>query len=124
MKKSTLLVFIIVCLIGCKHKSRPLKIYQVVLTGKELNSIGADYDRMIKEDTIMSVDDTTAYYRGLVRYYAQLNTEKKTRNKISTTTGFEVRDSTGIDLSVILPKNVVDSLNKQVEKLAKKLWVK
>jgi hypothetical protein len=121
MKKSTLLVFIIVCLLGCKHKSRPLKVYQVVLTGKELNSIGAGYDSMIKEDTIMSVDDTTAYYRGLVRYYAQLNAEKITHNKISTTAGFEIRDSTGIDLSIILPKNVVDSLNTLVEKLAKKL---
>lgn len=115
-----LLIYIAIpALLSCKQsvKTKQLKIYNLKVNQLVLNAYGNRYENKIKEDTIMALNDTTAYMNGLIDYYSRLKAEKATNNYVYTTKSFLVEDSVGIDLTYSLNSNVVDSLTKKIKAL-------
>lgn len=98
---------------SCKQKPKELKTYNLTISKKELNVYGSGYEDVDKKDTVRATDDTTAYYRGVLKYAANLKAEELTKNRVSTSKSFTITDSLGGNIGINLSKEVKDSIHKR-----------
>lgn len=109
--------FILLSLIGCKPKPTQLYPYTIIVHRVETTLYDSSRRQSTKEDTVMVANDTLAYDKGLIRWFAQKSTELRLgKNSLSTAIKFEVLDSLGLDISSRLDKKLTDSL--------KEIWYK
>ena len=102
-----------ICLVGCKPKPTPLYPYTIVVHRTETTLYDASRTPTTKEDTVMVANDTLAYDKGLIRWFAQKSTELRLgKNSLSRATKFEVLDTSGVDVGNVLGKKVTDSLKE------------
>jgi hypothetical protein len=116
MKK---IVFLIaaVAVLAC-NKPHTLTTYRSVIKRERLSVDGyVGYNNKI--DTLMALNDTLAYKKGLTRFYNNLVDEAHTPNRRYVTRSFKVINEANIDISSILSKNIKDSLDKIAEKAAR-----
>ncbi|QXU39808.1 hypothetical protein [Pedobacter sp. D749] len=105
--------FIVLSFISCKPKPTPLYPYTIIVHRVETTLYDSSRSPSTKEDTVMVANDTLAYDKGLIRWFAQKSTELRLgKNSLSTATKFEVLDSLGIDISSRLDKKLTDSLKE------------
>ncbi len=110
-------IIILIALFGCKQKPVKLNQYSISIDRESLNITGSALERDEKIDTLMAVNDTIAYQKGLFAYYANLMTDKRLNSKMGNTYGFRLTDTTGNDISIKLGIIVTDSIKREVENL-------
>lgn len=95
---------------SCKPKPAPLLVYNIEMPQQTLNASGTRMIENIKTDTVMAINDTLAYDKAIRSFLAVKKAEKMLDYRVSKTNSFTVSDSSGVDLTNILSKNVVDSI--------------
>ncbi|MCC8409902.1 hypothetical protein LJ707_13270 [Mucilaginibacter sp. UR6-1] len=107
---------------GCKPKPQPLNVYNIKLKQLEKDLLTPNYTAIEKHDTVMVANDTAAFEQGLISYYARVKQEKLFKEKrlegYYQTIAFSVTDGSGTDVRYKLSEKVVDSLTKNVKKIA------
>lgn len=64
----------------------------------------------------MATDDTLAYQKGLIKYYGGLIAEALVPSAGYESKSFTVTDTSGLDISITLPKKATDSLTSMVKR--------
>lgn len=67
---------------------------------------------------ITATDDTSAYRKGLIDYYANLDAERLVPSSHYQTTSFMVTDTTGVNIVERLPPKTIDSLTVIIKDIA------
>lgn len=120
MKKIFLLVIAVLMLPSCTYVSNEdeaqSKKYVIKTNLTEFGPYGVT-DTEYRTDTVEVLNDTQAYEKGLVLFYAQKKDEqliaKDSLSKVAVS--FEVINSDGEDISINIPDHVKDSLEVMFE---------
>lgn len=119
------LLSILLCAIllsfGCSQQApTPFRTYTLTIDRTALNFDGTALVKEAQEDTIRARNDTLAFHRALIYYYATVNTLNRFDGRMGTSKGFELTDSTGLDIAYKLDAALIDSLSKHIEALTMK----
>ncbi|SMC46320.1 hypothetical protein [Pedobacter africanus] len=113
MKTLVIILFYCFLLASCKPKPTPLLTYEIKIFQKELDVIGTEMIDNVKSDTIMAINDTSAYDKAVLAFIALKETEAMLKNSVSKSDYFSLTDSLGTDVKSRLSVNVIDSLNNK-----------
>lgn len=105
------MAIMIVLFAKCVNKPAELRRYELMMSKDEIDYTGTNMSPGFKSDTLMAVNDTTAYTNAVRSFTAVKEAEKLTKNAISVTHSFTLLDSAGLDVRNKLPKNVIDSIH-------------
>jgi hypothetical protein len=105
-------------LVACKKPKAILYRYDITIKVKD-NLSGAAASS--KEDTIMAVNDSSAYARAILKVTAQKRSDKMTGNSVYTYQSFSLLDSLGLSVSSRLSTKYKDSVETHFNELAKRM---
>jgi hypothetical protein len=91
--------------------------YALLIDRDALSLTGSTLIHEPSLDTIMARNDTLAYKRALIFYHAALHTSNRLNGKMGQVRGFELQDSTGLNVSYKLSPELVDSLQQNAAQL-------
>jgi len=119
-KFNAYIVILMTFLLAISACKQPLSHYKITIERDSRSVLTGTYDTDNKIIYVTATDDVAAYQKGLTSYYAGLIAESMVPSAGYKSKSFSVIDTTGMDLSLKLPKKTIDSLTKMVDGLASK----
>lgn len=104
---------ILFCFSSCKQSIKRNHNYRVIVIRDASNFEKSGYHRENKEDIFQAKNDTMAFDSAAKAFYVNLISEKNTHNKVSISRSFEVLNSAGINLEMVLSKKTRDSITQK-----------
>jgi hypothetical protein len=118
--KSSIILLPILMLYSCVFKNekttKPLKVYTLV-TNYRTPIVNTSKDPGHMTDTIMSTNDTTAFYNALIRFHSSKRASYIFTGFKTHFTNFEIKDPFGANLQTRLSREVCDSLYFEVQSI-------
>jgi hypothetical protein len=122
--KITMVLVVILLLYSCVFKdektTKPLKVYTLV-TNYRTPIINTSKDSGHMTDTIMSTNDTIAFYNALIRFHSSKRASYIFTGFKTHFTNFEIKDPFGANLQTKLSREVCDSLYFEVQSIENRL---